>query len=105
MWCVLADDRRPRGCPWPAAHVAERINIASQLLQARIRMDGLTLLDSAGRRTARVDIGMLRLVLAPNDIEIARGDLALILHAASADTAGYVFGDSVKALAQDDSGV
>ena len=112
-WSVTVIERgaslRTTGSPvdvrGPAAHVAERMNIASQLREARIRMDGVTLLDSAGRRTARVDIGMLRSVLAPNDIEIARGDLALILHAASADTAEYVFGDSVKALAQDDTGV
>jgi 2-polyprenyl-6-methoxyphenol hydroxylase-like FAD-dependent oxidoreductase len=65
----------------------------------------MTLLDSAGRRVARVDIGTLRSLLAPHDIEIARGDLALILHAASADHAEYVFGDSIMALVQDDNGV
>ena len=112
-WSVTVIERgaslRTTGSPvdvrGPAAHVAERMNIASQLREARIRIDGVMLLDSVGRRTARVDIGMLRSVLAPNDIEIARGDLALILHAASADTAEYVFGDFVQALAQDDTGV
>jgi 2-polyprenyl-6-methoxyphenol hydroxylase-like FAD-dependent oxidoreductase len=89
----------------PAAHIAERMNIASQLRDARIRLDGLTLLDSPGRRGARVDIGTMRSLLAPNDIEIARGDLALIFHAATADNAEYVFGDSIVALTQDDNGV
>jgi 2-polyprenyl-6-methoxyphenol hydroxylase-like FAD-dependent oxidoreductase len=100
-WCVSSHVRF-RG---PAAHVAERMNIASQLRDARIRLDGMTLLDSTGRRVARVDIGTPRSLLAPYDIEIARGDLALILHTASADHAEYVFGDSIMALIKDDNGV
>ena len=112
-WSVTVMERgaslRTSGSPvdvrGPAAHVAERMNIASQLRDARIRLDGMTLLDSAGRRVARVDIGTLRSLLAPHDVEIARGDLALTLHAASADHAEYVFGDSIMALIQDDNGV
>jgi 2-polyprenyl-6-methoxyphenol hydroxylase-like FAD-dependent oxidoreductase len=112
-WSVTVMERgaslRTSGSPvdvrGPAAHVAERMNIASQLRDARIRLDGMTLLDSAGRRVARVDIGTLRSLLASHDTEIARGDLALILHAASADRAEYVFGDSIRALVQDDNGV
>jgi 2-polyprenyl-6-methoxyphenol hydroxylase-like FAD-dependent oxidoreductase len=38
-------------------------------------------------------------------MELARGDLARILHEASADDADYIFGDSIKALAQDETGV
>ena len=67
-WSVTVMERgaslRTSGSPvdvrGPAAHVAERMNIASQLRDARIRLDGMTLLDSAGRRVARVDIGTLR---------------------------------------------
>jgi 2-polyprenyl-6-methoxyphenol hydroxylase-like FAD-dependent oxidoreductase len=89
----------------PAVSIAEQMNIASLLRDACIRLDGVTLLDSAGRRVARVDIGTLRSFLAPKDIEIARGDLTLILHAASSDEAEYVFGDSITALTQDANGV
>jgi 2-polyprenyl-6-methoxyphenol hydroxylase-like FAD-dependent oxidoreductase len=89
----------------PAVEVAERMNILGQLQQARIRLQGMTLLDSAGRRVARVDIEALRSSIAPRDIEIARGDLARILHGASANAADYVFGDSIKTLAQDATGV
>lgn len=112
-WSVTVMERgaslRTSGSPvdvrGPAVHVAERMNIASQLRDARIRVDGMTLLDSAGRRVARVDIGALRSLLVPHDIEIARGDLARILHAASADHVEYVFGDSITALSKDDNGV
>jgi 2-polyprenyl-6-methoxyphenol hydroxylase-like FAD-dependent oxidoreductase len=38
-------------------------------------------------------------------MEIARGDLARILHAASANDADYIFGDSIEALSQNEMGV
>jgi hypothetical protein len=38
-------------------------------------------------------------------MEIARADLARILHDASANDADYIFGDSIKALAQNEIGV
>jgi 2-polyprenyl-6-methoxyphenol hydroxylase-like FAD-dependent oxidoreductase len=70
-WSVTVMERgaslRTSGSPvdvrGAAAHIAERMNIASQLRDARIRLDGLTLLDSAGRRGARVDIGTMRSLL------------------------------------------
>jgi 2-polyprenyl-6-methoxyphenol hydroxylase-like FAD-dependent oxidoreductase len=64
----------------------------------------MTLLDSGGRRVARVDIAALRSSIVPKDMEIARGDLARILHEASANDADYIFGDSIKALTQDEMG-
>jgi 2-polyprenyl-6-methoxyphenol hydroxylase-like FAD-dependent oxidoreductase len=89
----------------PAADVAEGMNIAAQLREASIRLGGMTLLDSGGQQLTRVDIEALRSLIAPRDIEIARGDLAKILHRASADAADYVFGDSIKTLDQDERGV
>jgi 2-polyprenyl-6-methoxyphenol hydroxylase-like FAD-dependent oxidoreductase len=88
----------------PAVDVAERMNVATRIREASIRVKGMTLLDSGGRRVARVDIMALRSSLAPKDMEIARGDLARILHAASASDADYIFGDSVKALTHDEMG-
>jgi 2-polyprenyl-6-methoxyphenol hydroxylase-like FAD-dependent oxidoreductase len=85
--------------------VAERMNIAAAIREASIRLKGMTLLDAGGRRVARVDIMALRSSIVPKDMEIARGDLARILHAASANDAAYIFGDSVTALAQDEMGV
>jgi 2-polyprenyl-6-methoxyphenol hydroxylase-like FAD-dependent oxidoreductase len=89
----------------PAVDATERMNIATRLREARIRLKGMTLLDATGRQVARVDIEALRSSIVPKDLEIARGDLARILHEASANDADYVFGDSIKALSQDDAGV
>ena len=88
----------------PAADVAERMNIASRLRESRIRLSGMTFLDSDGRRVARVDLEALRSSIAPKDIEIARGDLARILHEASANAAEYIFNDSIRTLIQDGNG-
>jgi 2-polyprenyl-6-methoxyphenol hydroxylase-like FAD-dependent oxidoreductase len=89
----------------PAADVAERMNIASQLREASIHLGGMTLLDADGRQVARVDIDALRSSIVPKDLEIARGDLARILHGASANDAEYIFGDSINTLNQDETGV
>jgi 2-polyprenyl-6-methoxyphenol hydroxylase-like FAD-dependent oxidoreductase len=89
----------------PAVDVVERMNIAPRLREARIRVAGMTFLDSAGRRIARVDLEAMRSSIAPKDIEIARGDLARILHGASANDAEYIFGDSIGTLTQDGMGV
>jgi 2-polyprenyl-6-methoxyphenol hydroxylase-like FAD-dependent oxidoreductase len=89
----------------PAVDVAERMNIAGRLREASIRIKAMTLLDSNGRQVARVDIAALRSSIVPNDMELARGDLARILHEASANDTEYIFGDSIEALAQDETGV
>jgi 2-polyprenyl-6-methoxyphenol hydroxylase-like FAD-dependent oxidoreductase len=89
----------------PAVDVAERMNIATRLREASIRLKGMTLLDSGGRRVARVDIAALRSSIVPKDMELARGDLAQILYEASANDADYIFRDSIKALTPDEMGV
>jgi len=89
----------------PAVDVVERMNIATQLREARIQVKGMTLLDQAGKQITRVNIEALRSSIVPRDMELARGDLARILYGASANGADYVFGDSIKALAQDETGV
>lgn len=89
----------------PAIDVVERMNIARRLREVSIRLKGMTLLDSGGRRVAQVDIAALRSSIVPKDMELARGDLARILHEASANDADYVFGNSIKSLAQDELGV
>ncbi len=89
----------------PAADVAERMNITARLREASIRVAGMTFLDPAGRRVARVDLEAMRSSIAPKDVEIARGDLSRILHDASANDAEYIFGDSIRTLAQDGMGV
>jgi len=88
-----------------AVDVVERMNIAAQLRDARIKIKGMTLLDPAGHPITRVNLEALRSSIVPRDMELARGDLARILHDASKNGADYIFGDSVKTLAQDEAGV
>ena len=84
----------------PAAQVAERMDIVPRRRDASTRIAGMTFLDQAGRRTARVDLEGLRRSIAPQDIELPRGDLSTILHEASRDSAEFIFGDSITSLAQ-----
>jgi 2-polyprenyl-6-methoxyphenol hydroxylase-like FAD-dependent oxidoreductase len=88
-----------------AVDVVERMNVAQQLREARIQVKGMTLLNQAGRCVTRVNIGALRSSIVPRDMELARGDLARILYEASKNEADYIFGDSVAALVQDETGV
>jgi 2-polyprenyl-6-methoxyphenol hydroxylase-like FAD-dependent oxidoreductase len=88
-----------------AVEVVERMNIAAQLREARIQVKGMTLLDEDGQRITRVNLEAARLSIAPKDMELARGDLARILHEASKNGVDYIFGDSIKAMAQDEGGV
>jgi 2-polyprenyl-6-methoxyphenol hydroxylase-like FAD-dependent oxidoreductase len=85
----------------PAAQVAERMDIVPRLRDASTRIAGMTFFDQAGRQTARVDLEGLRRSIAPQDIELPRGDLSTILHEASRDSAEFIFGDSITSLAQD----
>lgn len=89
----------------PAVGVVERMNVVTQLRKARIQVKGMTLLDPAGRQMTRVNLEALRSSIVPKDMELARGDLARILHEASTNDADYVFGDSIRTLAQDEAGV
>jgi 2-polyprenyl-6-methoxyphenol hydroxylase-like FAD-dependent oxidoreductase len=89
----------------PAALVADRMQITARLRAAATRLTGLTFLDRTGRQSARVDLEGVRRSIAPGDIELPRGDLAMILHAASRDGAEFIFDDSIASLAQDDAGV
>jgi 2-polyprenyl-6-methoxyphenol hydroxylase-like FAD-dependent oxidoreductase len=85
------------------AQVAERMNIVPRLREACTRVAGMTFLDRAGRRSAHVDLEALRRSIAPQDIELPRGDLSTILYEVSRDSAEFIFGDSITSLAQDDA--
>jgi 2-polyprenyl-6-methoxyphenol hydroxylase-like FAD-dependent oxidoreductase len=84
----------------PAMRVAERMNIVPRLQEASTSVAGMTLLDQAGRRSARVDLGDLRRLR--QEIELPRGDLSAILHEASRDSAEFIFGDCITSLSQVD---
>jgi len=72
----------------------------------RIRLrgnDSLGLGWAAG--SARESIEALRSSIVSKDIEIARRDVARILHGASANGAVCIFGNSIKTLSQNGMGV
>lgn len=89
----------------PAADVAEEMGIVPRLRAASTHISGLTFLDGAGSRAAHVDLEAIRRSVAPKDIELPRGDLAMILHDAARDRAEFVFGDSIASLHDDGAGV
>jgi 2-polyprenyl-6-methoxyphenol hydroxylase-like FAD-dependent oxidoreductase len=89
----------------PAADIAERMGIVPRLRDAATHVDGMRFIDSKGRVAARVDTRALQRASASPDIELARGDLAAILHEASRDSAELIFNDAVRAVAQDATGV
>ena len=77
------------------------MGIVPRLRDASTHIAGMTFLDRAGRRAARVDLEALRRSIAPQDIELPRGDLSAILHEASRDSAEFIFGDSITSLRED----
>ncbi|KAA9380481.1 monooxygenase [Microbispora cellulosiformans] len=101
-----ADEVRSSGNPvdvrGPAVEVAERMGVLARLHQAATGTTGLSFVDAAGRRIARMD---MRAVQRPGEVEVPRGDLASILYEASRAHAEFLFGDSIATLAQDEHGV
>ena len=55
----------------------------------------------------KLDVDFTQLVAGISDrhVEIMRGELAAILHDTTRDNVEYLFGDSIRSLAQDDAGV
>ncbi len=102
---VLRSSGAPVDVRGPATQVAERMNIVPRLREASIHVSGITFLDRDGQQSARVDLEALRGSIAPDDIELPRGDLSAILHEACRDSAEFVFGDSIASVVQDEGGV
>jgi len=82
-----------------AVDVAERMNIMPAIRTAATDVRGMKFVDADDRVIARVD------TMAASEVEIMRGDLVALLHRAAGSGIEYVFGDSVRALQQDEDGV
>ena len=89
-----------------ALHVLDRMGILDQVRRAKTAIRGMSMVDSGGielmRDTERTVTGG---VIDNDDIELMRDDLGQILTEAIGPAVAFVFGDSVGAVAQDDSGV
>ncbi|MFG1649459.1 FAD-dependent monooxygenase [Micromonospora sp. NPDC049275] len=87
-----------------AVEVAERMGIMPRIRAAATDVTGLSFVDAANRSVARIDMRAIQRRAASAEVEIMRGDLAAILHEATRDVE-YVFGDSIRAIEQDEDGV
>src|SRR5690606_26106686 len=89
----------------PAMEVASRMGLVSALREARTESE-LLVLERPGRPAAELRLNAV--VPAFDDdkhVEILRGELATILHGVTRDDVEYRFGDSIRTLAEDATGV
>jgi 2-polyprenyl-6-methoxyphenol hydroxylase-like FAD-dependent oxidoreductase len=87
-----------------AIKVIERMCIADKVRAADTNMNGMHMVDSNGKRIAEMNeasMGNQRGI----DIEIMRDDLTHILYDLTKETTEYIWGDSIAAITQCESGV
>jgi 2-polyprenyl-6-methoxyphenol hydroxylase-like FAD-dependent oxidoreductase len=82
-----------------AVEVAERMGIMPRVRAAGADVQGMKFVDADDRTVARIG------TREPGAVEIMRGDLVALLHEAAGPEVEYVFGDSIRGLAQDEDGV
>lgn len=80
--------------------VLERMGLLDEVRARQTHFRSLRYVDADGRPLASVPP-----VFFAGDVEILRGDLAVILYQATRDDTEYIFGDSVTGLHQDGEGV
>ena len=86
--------------------VAERMGIMADIRQAHTGAHGMAFVDRHGKRVATMGPEIFGDSGGPvAEIEILRGDLVRILHAATRDKVEYIFDDSIAGIAQRDDGV
>ncbi|MEV0250867.1 FAD-dependent monooxygenase [Nocardia sp. NPDC050712] len=77
--------------------IAELMGLLPRLRERATDIRDLTFVGADGRRAAGMPTSTFN---EGDDIEIMRGDLAEVLHEATADRADYVFGDAIRTLTQ-----
>ncbi|MBO2445817.1 FAD-dependent monooxygenase [Actinomadura barringtoniae] len=86
-----------------AIEVVERMGLMADVRARAADVGAMTFVNGAGRDQARIDIDAIKAKNATGEVEIMRGDLVGLLHAAT--DVEYLFGDSIQALDQDAEGV
>ncbi|MGW0326070.1 FAD-dependent monooxygenase [Nocardia sp. NPDC003183] len=81
-----------------AVGIAESMGVLPTLRDLATDIRALTFVDAEGRRVAGMPTSTFD---EPGDIEVMRGDLARVLHDATAHDVDYRFGDTVDTIAQD----
>ncbi|RDI54190.1 FAD-dependent monooxygenase [Nocardia mexicana] len=89
-----------------ARQVAERMGIVGQVFEAHAGARGMAFVDHRGKRVATMSPEVFGDSGGPiAEMAIRRTDLARIIHGVTRDDVDYVFGDSITAVAQDETGV
>jgi 2-polyprenyl-6-methoxyphenol hydroxylase-like FAD-dependent oxidoreductase len=88
-----------------AIDVVRRMGVFDEILAQRYEHVPITVLSKRGSRIGTMKLGQSDSAENDAEVEIGRGVLSEILHRASRDRAHYVFGDSIAALNQTDTGV
>ncbi|WP_419996318.1 FAD-dependent monooxygenase [Streptomyces boninensis] len=84
----------------PAFDVLEEMGILDEVRGHDTQMKGTSIVDADGQQT-----GELPAETFAGGLEVLKRDFTAILHRATGDLATYVYGDSIAALTQDDTGV
>jgi 2-polyprenyl-6-methoxyphenol hydroxylase-like FAD-dependent oxidoreductase len=85
--------------------IAERMGLAPQLHATGYEVGEVRLVDTRGRRVGGFPTDGFRRVLDGRFTSLPRGDLAAMIYDTVADDTEAIFGDSITAVHQDDSGV
>jgi 2-polyprenyl-6-methoxyphenol hydroxylase-like FAD-dependent oxidoreductase len=88
-----------------ARDVVDRMGLMPAIRANQVDERGIAMIDTRGRRLAEMPADLFGGEGIVAEIEIARGDLARVLHEATAGDVTYRFDDRVVALAQDATGV
>lgn len=88
-----------------ALAVTEPMGLLPRIRERAMDSAGMRFVDRHDRVVARIDMEAMHRAIGSEDIEIARGDLAHLLHDATHNDVEYLFGDSILALDQDAAGV
>ncbi|MFE9391242.1 FAD-dependent monooxygenase [Streptomyces sp. NPDC006784] len=88
-----------------ALEVVRRMGILPRLRDAHIDLRRLAFLDGDGGQVAAIHPHTVTGGVEGRDLEVPRGDLVGVLHAAVRDDVEFLFGDSVDTLDQSEHGV
>jgi 2-polyprenyl-6-methoxyphenol hydroxylase-like FAD-dependent oxidoreductase len=88
-----------------ARTVADRMGLLGAIRDVSLQQRGVAWVRSDGRVAARMPADAFGGEGIVSEIEVLRGDLAGVLHDATAQTTEHLFDDTVTALRQDDDGV
>jgi 2-polyprenyl-6-methoxyphenol hydroxylase-like FAD-dependent oxidoreductase len=103
-----AEELRTGGQPidlWGSAvDVVERMGLLPEIEAARTRNDCSRII-APGHKPFEADVGKILVELGGRHVEILRGELVSIVHAASKGDVEYIFGDTITRLEERSDGV